>query len=92
MKAYEAGTPAYFATPPVNLIRAYHTSLTQILKSGVSLQERFKSYVEAEEEWLHEGLETVRYDINAMDTLLLVTGPGRIEKVRSAVHRRCCPL
>ena len=28
----------------------------------------------------------------AADTLLLVTGPGRIEKVRSAVHRRCCPL
>ena len=47
MKAYEAGTPAYFATPPVNLIRAYHTSLTQILKSGVSLQERFKLHREA---------------------------------------------
>ncbi|KAI1785192.1 hypothetical protein LXA43DRAFT_1100597 [Ganoderma leucocontextum] len=29
---------------------------------------------------LREGLETVKYDIDAMDTLLLVTGPGRIEK------------
>ena len=46
-----------------------------------SLQERFKSYVEAEEKRLREGLETVRYDIDAMDTLLLVAGPGRIEKV-----------
>ena len=46
-----------------------------------SLQERFRSYVEAEEKRLREGLETVRYDIDAMDTLLLVTGPGRIEKV-----------
>ncbi|KAM5543336.1 hypothetical protein V8D89_003210 [Ganoderma adspersum] len=36
-----------------------------------SLQERFKSYVEAEEKRLREGLETVRYDIDAMDTLLL---------------------
>ncbi|KAI1783149.1 hypothetical protein LXA43DRAFT_904186 [Ganoderma leucocontextum] len=45
-----------------------------------SLQERFKSYVETEEQRLREGLETVRYDIDAMDTLLLVTGPGRIEK------------
>ncbi|KAI0825888.1 pyridoxal phosphate-dependent transferase [Irpex lacteus] len=47
MKAYEAGTPAYFATPPVNLIRAYHASLTQILRSGVSLQERFQLHKEA---------------------------------------------
>ncbi|KAI1783152.1 hypothetical protein LXA43DRAFT_1187180 [Ganoderma leucocontextum] len=45
-----------------------------------SLQERFKSYVDAQEQRLREGLETVRYDIDAMDTLLLVTGPGRIEK------------
>ncbi|RXW20672.1 hypothetical protein EST38_g5194 [Candolleomyces aberdarensis] len=27
MKAYEAGNPAYFATPPVNLIYAYNASL-----------------------------------------------------------------
>ena len=45
-----------------------------------SLQDRFKSYVEAEEQRLREGLETVKYDIDAVDTLLLVTGPGRIEK------------
>ncbi|PPQ85408.1 hypothetical protein CVT26_015801 [Gymnopilus dilepis] len=30
MKAYEAGQPAYFATPPVNLIYAFHASLLQI--------------------------------------------------------------
>lgn len=47
MKAYEAGTPAYFATPPVNLIRAYKASLEQILKSSVSLQERFQLHREA---------------------------------------------
>ena len=47
MKAYEAGTPAYFATPPVNLIRAYHASLTQILRSSVSLQERLQLHKEA---------------------------------------------
>ncbi|TBU55048.1 hypothetical protein BD310DRAFT_934540 [Dichomitus squalens] len=45
-----------------------------------ALQERFKSYVEEEEQRLREGLETVKYDIDAMDTLLLTTGPGRIEK------------
>ncbi len=46
-----------------------------------SLEGRFKSYVEAEVKRLREGLETVRYDIDAMDTLLLITGPGRTEKV-----------
>ncbi|KAI0752480.1 hypothetical protein C8Q80DRAFT_1146274 [Daedaleopsis nitida] len=44
------------------------------------LQERFQSYVDSEEQRLREGLETFRYDIDAMDTLVLLTGPGRIEK------------
>ncbi|KAF9048250.1 PLP-dependent transferase [Hymenopellis radicata] len=42
MKAYESGSGAYFATPPVNLIYAFHASLTQITKSSPSLEERFK--------------------------------------------------
>lgn len=41
MKAYENGSGAYFATPPVNLIYAYHASLKQITKSSPSLAERF---------------------------------------------------
>ncbi|KAH9967313.1 PLP-dependent transferase [Russula dissimulans] len=41
MKAYEGGSAAYFATPPVNLIRAYHESLSQITKASPSLDERF---------------------------------------------------
>ncbi len=47
MKAYENGTPAYFATPPVNLIRAFHTSLTQITKANISLEERFQLHRDA---------------------------------------------
>ena len=30
MNAYESGSPAYFATPPVNLFYAYHASLSII--------------------------------------------------------------
>ncbi|KAI0666566.1 hypothetical protein C8Q78DRAFT_1107669 [Trametes maxima] len=45
-----------------------------------ALKARFQSYVNAEEQRLREGLETVRYDIDAIDTLALITGPGRIEK------------
>ena len=46
MKAYEAGSGAYFATPPVNLIYAFHASLSQITKSSPSLEERFKLHKE----------------------------------------------
>ena len=46
MKAYEGGSAAYFATPPVNLIHAYHESLTQITKASPSLDERLKLHRE----------------------------------------------
>ncbi|KAI0757704.1 hypothetical protein C8Q80DRAFT_1216217 [Daedaleopsis nitida] len=45
-----------------------------------SLVGRFESYTTAEETRLRRNLETVRYDIDAWDTLELVRGPGRIEK------------
>jgi alanine-glyoxylate transaminase / serine-glyoxylate transaminase / serine-pyruvate transaminase len=53
MNAYESGSPAYFATPPVNLLYAYHASLSLITgkrtaqesnlpsEAVVSLEERF---------------------------------------------------
>ena len=47
MKAYEAGTGAYFGTPPTNLIYALHSSLTTITTKSPSLEERFKLHVEA---------------------------------------------
>lgn len=44
MKAYEAGTGAYFGTPPTNLIYALHASLTTIT-SG-SIEERWAKHIE----------------------------------------------
>jgi len=56
MKAYEAGQAAYFATPPVNLIYAFHASLSLITgKTSATpeplppLQERFKLHRQASE-------------------------------------------
>jgi len=46
MKAYEGGSAAYFATPPVNLIHAYHESLTQITRASPSLDERLRQHRE----------------------------------------------
>ncbi len=36
MRAYEAGTPSYFATPAVNLVRALDVSLASLLEEGMS--------------------------------------------------------
>ena len=47
MQAYESGNAAYFATPPVNLIYAYHASLKQITRSSVSLEERLRLHKES---------------------------------------------
>lgn len=47
MKAYEGGSPAYFGTPPTNLIYALHQSLTTITEGSVSLEERFQKTKEA---------------------------------------------
>ncbi|EJU03607.1 PLP-dependent transferase [Dacryopinax primogenitus] len=47
MQAYEKGLPAYFATPPVNLVQAFHASLTAITKGVPNLQTRFTMHKEA---------------------------------------------
>ena len=46
MKAYEGGSAAYFATPPVNLIYAFNESLKQITKQSPSVEERFRLHRE----------------------------------------------
>ncbi|KAK0488885.1 pyridoxal phosphate-dependent transferase [Armillaria novae-zelandiae] len=46
MRAYDSGSPAYFATPPVNMVYAYHASLKQIT---VRLEDRFRAHQRASE-------------------------------------------
>ena len=45
------------------------------------MRNKFESYVMEEEDRMRRKLEAIRYDIDGTDTLILVTGPGRIEKV-----------
>ena len=45
------------------------------------LLHRFEDYTKSEEQRLAENLKTAKYDIDAQDTLDLICGPGRIEKV-----------
>ncbi|KAJ7777905.1 hypothetical protein DFH07DRAFT_730843 [Mycena maculata] len=45
-----------------------------------ALQDKFRSYVDSEEARLRGNLEAVDYDLDAANTLTLVTGEGRIER------------
>lgn len=45
------------------------------------LQEKMQPYIAGEEARLKKTLDIVDWRIDSMDTLSLITGPGRIEKV-----------
>ncbi|KAI0644186.1 PLP-dependent transferase [Trametes meyenii] len=84
MRAYEAGTAAYFATPPVNLIYAFHASLTQITQRAPSLAERFRLHREASARVKREAEALgfrqlpldVAYAANGMTALYFPEGVG----------------
>lgn len=45
------------------------------------LLDRFRGYAAQEEQRLREGLETAKYDLDALDTLALINGPRGLERV-----------
>lgn len=45
------------------------------------VQAKFTAYTEYEENRIRNNLEDIRFDIDALDTVYVVAGPGRIEKV-----------
>ena len=49
--------------------------------SGPSSGDKFQPYLEAEEARLGTNLKAVDYTIDGIDTLTLITGVGRVEKV-----------
>ncbi|KAJ7757039.1 hypothetical protein B0H16DRAFT_1885755 [Mycena metata] len=68
-----------FAILP-NILPVNKSSVDTTCTVNEPLQAKFKSFVEAEETRLRANLEAVQYDIDAYDTLELVTGPGRIDR------------
>jgi hypothetical protein len=60
-----------------------HTLLAPVYQLQPESNEpgNFKSYLEEEEARLGNSLKRVHFIIDGLDTLTLVTGPGRIEKV-----------
>lgn len=55
---------------------------TSICPELVSLTE---NYTRGEEERLRKNLEDIGYDMDSPTTVTLITGPGRIERVRSFI-------
>jgi hypothetical protein len=80
-----------FAWKIVHTLTAAVTPLEAEL--GTSSLERFKSYLEAEETRLSTRLKAVDYNIDGTDTLTLIIGVGRIEKVgaRRYILQTCSP-
>ncbi|KAF9523064.1 PLP-dependent transferase [Crepidotus variabilis] len=44
MRAYDQGKPAYFGTPAVTLVKAYHASLVEIMRGEVALDQRLEMH------------------------------------------------
>lgn len=58
--------------------------LTQSLRAasvGEHIEDKFQAFAEYEEERIRKNLEDIHFDIDALDTVYVVAGPGRIEKV-----------
>ena len=62
------------------------TDAASSLSAGLDNPEKFKSYLDAEDHRLGKNLQAVDYVIDGNDTLTLITGGGRIEKVRIMQH------
>jgi len=60
-----------------------HTLIAAVLSLQPSQDdpEKFKSYIEAEEARIRNNLRAVDFIIDGTDTLALITGVGRVEKV-----------
>jgi hypothetical protein len=63
--------------------RSVHTLLAPVYQLQPESNEpgNFELYLEEEEARLGNSLKRVNFIIDGLDTLTLVTGPGRIEKV-----------
>lgn len=47
---------------------------------------KFQAFADLEEERIRQNLSDIRFDIDALDTVYVVAGPGRIEKVCAPVE------
>ena len=89
MKSYESGTPAYFATPPVNLIYAYNASLTQLTKEKPSLKERFALHRKASQR-IKDELAAIGLKQLALDPYYAANGMTAVRRARAKSINQPC--
>lgn len=78
----------------INAVNAYldavhHTAIdlySSINTCDTALDPRFERFLDAEEARLKKNLEAVKYNLDGTDTLLLITGYGRIEQVSNYIR------
>lgn len=62
---------------------------TYITPNDEAIRDRFQEYVDIEDARIRANLQKIRYHIDASDTLTLVIGSGRLERVSSSTcHAR----
>ena len=89
MKSYESGTPAYFATPPVNLIYAYNASLKQLTKEKPSLKERFAIHRKASQR-IKDELAAIGLKQLALDPYYAANGMTAVRRARVQSTNQPC--
>ncbi|TIB18686.1 hypothetical protein E3P92_00427 [Wallemia ichthyophaga] len=96
MRAYESNQPAYFATPPVQLIYALNTTLKAIVEnSHCSLEHRFRKHKEVSNNFkkvIHSwGLKQLAcdegYQANGMTTIVYPSGVKGADLLKCIVKR-----
>jgi hypothetical protein len=72
----------YLVTKSMDRIELLLHSVTPYRgRNAADLRERVKPYVVQEEEQIGGNLEAIKYEIDAQNTLTLITGQGHIERV-----------
>ena len=77
MQAYEAGKAMYFATPPVQLVYAFHRALTTILTESPSLEERFAMH-KAASKYTKDALEAAGFGFVPLDRSIAANGMSAV--------------
>ena len=83
-------------TPNKAKVRGYLDATHRLLENMVQpfdadperlfLLPQFQAYMDQNEARLKKGLETAEYQIDALDTLALINGRRRLERVRMGMH------
>ena len=78
----------YWADYYLDRVWPFAASVTLALhqKSLPDLNHKFQPYMFEEEERMRNNLKDIRYDIDALDTVHVVVGPGRLETVSLYQH------